>query len=248
MRWIDGLLGGFRVQEEAHYWYSIFLAEEPSDSARRSKPYHIMYKGGRNHLRTFHLKTLGRTLLAEIQAVTSYGQKDAIYVDCALISVDGSNALIAGDWVWFLHNLGRRVERSGITLPVATTTAIDHRTGKAVPSSSRLRIPPGAIDRLDEIAPDDGPGERSVLDRRTFVDFVCLPGWPEELIQPISKVKAVHEMVHRTLNIRETRGVALQGLARLAEQSPCYEVRSVTAPELLAGLKEAAAAHTPVQT
>ena len=245
MHWIDGLLGEFRVQEKALVWFSVFVADEANSGGRGRRPFHIMYKGGQNIVRTLHLKTLGRVLLADLAAIPLYGQDDAIYLDCALVSVDGSTALVAGDWVSYLHNLGRRVERSGIILPVATITAIDHRTGKAAPTRSRLHIPPGAIDRLAGIAPDDGPSERSVLHRRTPIDLVCLPGWPEGLFRPISKAQAVHELAHRTLNIRQKRRLALEGLARLTERSRCYEVRSVAAPESLAALKEAAHSPTP---
>src|SRR2546430_8866161 len=65
--WLDQTLAGHRSRKKPDYFhYSVLLANgSPKAAGRR---FHILYRETLMVQRTFHLPTVGRTLLAELEA------------------------------------------------------------------------------------------------------------------------------------------------------------------------------------
>src|SRR5438128_3143508 len=90
--WLDEVLANYAVtDEEAHPNYSILIGE----SARVGKRYHLLYRDSNVIMRTFDLKTLARALIAEIESLNFVNRDDAAYVQQALVTRDGVNALVS---------------------------------------------------------------------------------------------------------------------------------------------------------
>jgi len=232
--WLDNALADHRIPDkEADPNFSVLIGEP----GKVGKSYHILYKDSTSLMRTFDLPALGRALLSEIEAVSFPRRDDAIYMQYALVSARGTKALIPAELVSFFDQVARKVDRAGVTLPVTAFTAVDLESGELIPTPRTLGLDEEAAEPLARIASADGWPARATLDRPANVDVICGMGYLREVaFAPISRGVALFTLTAFTKNLPVLRQSGLEGLRRLIEGVPCYQLTAEHHDEMLESL------------
>lgn len=237
-KWMDRTLGAYRIDDEVFPYYSIVVPEADESKPRSVKDFHILYRGTSAFLRTLHLPTLARMLMADIETFLYADRDDSIYAAMTPISSNGATALAPSQVVSFLGGLGRRVRRAGLSLPAATALAVDPQTGRVSAPPRLLDVPADALDRLGQIGPDNGEADLDEIDGEVTVDIVLTQtnAGQQVVLQPVSRAQALQALTASVINLETIGGAALDGLARVVSGSPCYSL-SGTAEDVLDAVK-----------
>jgi hypothetical protein len=190
----------------------------------RGRRLHILYRGIGALVRTLELSRLGVTLLAELESRLLLARSDAVYVYAALVRLGDVNVLVPSWLTSHLSRLGRKVERAGVTLPVASWVGLDAQ-GRVAPASLSLDVPGdalarlGAIDGSDSGIPEIGP------EAPLRIDAVCTYDEASEGLFPATRGETVYRLGGFTANL-ERLGAddALGAVAALVEGAHTFEV------------------------
>ncbi len=236
--WLDHALGVYRLRRRLDPEYSIVV--DGAGGARAGKGVHILYQGVGQVIRTRHLPTLGRALVAELEARVAHERGDAIYVHAAPVCVDGVIALVPAWVVAHVGTLGRRVDRARVSLPVARWAAVDPNSGWILRPPRLLDLPADALEGLERMS--DGSGEaRGLTGASGTVDAVVSYLWGSPSVGVVSRGIALQRLAAATANLPNLGGEALDGLGRLVAGARCYEVGVGTARQMLDALVAVAA-------
>src|SRR5215211_3398471 len=202
-------LPAHRIDDAAiHLVDSLVIDGDEDDARRRGKRFHILYQGVGSIIRTLNLTTLGRSLVAELDARLLSSRTDAVYVHYGVAWTDDVTVLLPAWLVAYLSGTGRRLQRSGISLSVSRWVAIDRATSEVLPERRFIGVPEGAFDGL--ALPGSPEPERPVLEERRRVDAVVT--YLEELdtIRTGSRATALHHLGAATANLAALGGDALE--------------------------------------
>lgn len=228
--WLADTFSAYRSSEQVGAMYSVVIADE--GDRQPGKRFHVVYKVAGVLARTFDLVELGRTLVSELESYAFSDWDEAIYARATVVSSDGVAAIVPNADLGHLTEISRQVERAGITLPpIGGGVAIDPDSGRLIPIPHRLPITDAAADRLARLAPPDGSSRRDGVPRREApvsprpdVEVVCLAGWGNQPLRPVSRALGVQGLASTVVNLDALGARALEGLARLTERAPCYEL------------------------
>lgn len=227
--WLDETLGGYRWPqgEGATPRYSVVVGKRTQDprSGTRARGLHILYRGTAAVVRTRDIRTLARSLLADLPASGLAHRNDAIYLSAGAIAGDGAAAIVPGYFLTRLARLRRRAQMARVLLPGTITVALDRSGNRLVPVPG-LAIPSGAFDRLVSMDDDADPrDERAFIDRPVPVGAVLTLG-PSEIsgLSPIARSLALYRWGARIVNLSAVGGSALESLGRLVAEVPTLQV------------------------
>ena len=224
--WIDEtfpehLVGG----EPEMYDYSVVVdGGDGAESDRRGTRFHILYYGVGAVIRTMHLPELGRSLVAELEGWALKERTDRIFVHAAAVAMDGISILVPAWLVAYLGDLGRRIERAQLRLPIARWSAVDPESGSLVPPPPIVDVPKRAFDDLERLQVPNGRGPTRVEDdAERRVDAVLTYDPALDTIAPGPRGIALHRIVSQTANLGALGGDALAGLGELVRGARSYE-------------------------
>jgi hypothetical protein len=241
--WLDHALGKYRKRKKAPVYYSIVIAGGGEDD-RPGKGFHILYRGTSAIVRTLHLPTLAQGLIQELESLTFSEREDAIYLDAALMSSNGTTAITPSNLVSYIGKLGRRVGRAGVQLPGATHLAVHLDSGQLIPIPQDLEIPEDAVERAGELAAANGHRpDRRFVDHPLDPDMVLTFAGSEMALQPVSRGQALHRLASYVMNLERLGGSALEGLRSFIEAKRCYTLGNGDAKGLLETLSRALGAR-----
>lgn len=241
--WLDHALGKYRRRKKAPVYYSIVIAGGGKDG-RAGKGFHILYRGTSAIVRTLHLPTLAQGLIQELESLTFSEREDAIYLDAALMSANGTTAITPSNLVSYMGKLGRRVDRAGVQLPGGTHLAVDLDSGQLIPIPQVLDIPEDAVELTGEMAASNGhQPDRRFVDGPLDPDMVLTFAGSEMALQPVSRGQALHRLASYTMNLERLGGSALQGLRTFIEAKRCYALGNGDAKGLLETVSRALGAR-----
>lgn len=223
--WLDEAFSGYRIRSPEWPEYSVVVdgAEEATRRGRRR--FHVLYRGIGPLVRTFELATLARTLIAEFGSRLLTRRTDAIFTYAALLSWRGVN-ILGPSWLpSYLGQLGRKVEKAEVSMPLASWVAVDPDSGQVVNAPVILDVPEDAIERLAaadgsirsadaSLWPATGVHVDAVI---TYVE--SMPG-----LELGPRAGALYRLTGLTANVATMHGVTVRGLGRLVERARTYEV------------------------
>ncbi len=223
--WLDGTFTAYRIRTNEWPEYSVVVdGEDGTSAARRSRRFHVLYRGVGPLVRTFELSTLGRTLCGEFESRLLDTRRDAIYTYAALLSWQGVH-ILAPSWLGaYLRRLGRKVEKAEVSMPLATWVAIDAITGLVIDAPTVLDAPERAIDRLAAV--DGSNGHPTALWPATGVHVDAVVTYVESVpgLELGSRGGALYGLAGHTANLATLHGSALSGLRRLVEGARTYKI------------------------
>ena len=235
--WLDEVLAEYEVTDaEADPYYSIYVAEERGIG----KSFHVLYREAIGLVRTFDLETLGQALLSELASYTLPEREEAIHIEAAVVAKDGATALVRSAVQRGRLRLARASEDAR---PILVVGDAGHRPlqgqshgGACAPANS-----PGILSALARFVAIGGPngasGARAGSDLRS-IDVCCIFVYPAlELIEPMSRARAVYNFAYFTRNLDRLGHQALEGLASVLGNARCYRLREATPREALTSLK-----------
>jgi hypothetical protein len=231
--WLAETFAEFRSEEDVEPHWGIVVGDGGQGSGK--KEFHVLYRSTMALTKTFDIRSLGLTLLSEVESVTFPDRDDAIFLDCAVVTSNGVRGLMPAMLIPYFRSLGRRIDRSAVTFPAEHAVAIHPVSGEVIPVQRSVEIPTGALDALARAVPT-AEGDRRVVDRAMRMDVVCSIGVAEEDVRPMSKGATLHRMVSHVLNFPKVKDGGLEGLIRLVERAQCYELRSGRPAEMLESL------------
>lgn len=227
--WLDETLAEYRIEDEAPTHYSI-VVEEPGGERKGEKRFHILYRGTITIARTLDLATVGRMLLSELELSMLDDRDDLIFVEATPVEANGVSVLVPAILVNYVASLGRRVERSGMSLPAHAYVAVDPAGGKVVPSPTVLVDVDASLARLRELLPGASGADRLVIDRPWPIDVVCSIGQGDPgTVEPVSRATALHRLANYVVNLKTLQGTAIRGLERLVSDAQCRQVSTAGA-------------------
>jgi hypothetical protein len=186
---------------------------------------HLVYRGIQPVVRTMHVPTIGRALLAQLE-LSAYAQRsDAIYADVAMVAAGDALALVPGWLLPVLVDLGRRSDRAGLSLPAHPYTAIDIRTGRVRPMRPSLELPRDPLRGLRGLDGNE-PSDRFLLDRSRTVDFVIsVEGTQHQLgAFRLPAARALYDVGSSAMNLERVGSPALTGLERLVREADTVQI------------------------
>lgn len=220
--WILETLARFQVKDESEPYLSVVVAD---DDGGLKKDFHILYAGTTAIARTLDPRALAGALLAEVEAVR-YGERDdAIFLDAVLATANGHTALIPSRVATSLGSLGRRVDRTGLSLPLVRRVAVDLDTGLVGPPVGALDLRADALDRLSTFVPTNGHPAKAVGGGAMTVDVVCTLGAQSELVvEPAPRNVTLMRLASAASNLETLGGSTLEGLRKLVLPARCYSL------------------------
>ena len=237
--WLSDALAAFEVDDVEDYLYSVVVPEPPVDGTV-AKEFCVLYKGSSAIVRTLDPITLGRSMLAEIEALRFHEREDAVYVSASVMDVLGTITLVPASVVPTLVRLGKRATKLGIGIPGELTVAIDVTTASIVPARPSLDVPGDALERLAEACPWEGrDGLRFVREPESVRAFLVPARGGDVAIGPARKGYALANLAGLTLNLREAGGRGLETLGRFIEGTACYEMAWTDTGQVLTRFAEA---------
>lgn len=233
--WLDYALPEYLIEEETQPVYSVYVGGmEPRGVGRR---FHVLYRGTLPAARTLSIRTVGRTLLAEMESWIHGRRDDAVYLGASLAASNGSIALIPSGLAHDLGGLGRRLERAGIRLAAEPSVAVDFASGLVRPPQRILDVPPDALDALDGHVPGSVPDDRMTIPEPRRPDVILLSRHaPEPAVRPVSRAAALHGLAATSPNLHAAGGPGLQALGRLVAAADCFLVEGPDAESRLDAL------------
>jgi hypothetical protein len=232
--WLDHSLGDYRTDEEADPYFSVVVGERLRE--RGSKTYHILYRSTQKVVRTFHLPTVGRALVAEIESLSFPQRTDAVYLNYGLIASNGMTALVPSALGWSVAGLGRRVDRAGLRLPATAAVAMDE-AGTVIPTPATVAVPQGAFGELEDLG--RSKPDRVWVESAVTPDLVFVHTGEKTPIQPVSRAWALARLAGGVYNLKELGSSALESLAGTVQSSACFGVGGVDAKGALGALTTA---------
>jgi hypothetical protein len=224
--WLDETLRRYRGEpaEGATPRYSVVVGRTTGDPRSGPRGLHILYAGTAAVVRTRDLRTLARSLLAELGTTALAHRDDAIYLSAGTITAGGAAAILPSFFLSRLARLRRRAEMAGVLLPGTMMVALDLSGNRLLPVSS-LDMDPDALDRLASLGGDDTRDERAFIDEPVPVAAVLSLG-PSEIrgLSPMSRSRALYRWGSRVVNLRVLGGPALESVGRLMDEVPCLQV------------------------
>jgi len=237
--WLEETLADYRVDTEAPLHYSV-VVEEGAPERRGERRLHILYRGTIALARTLDLSMLGRMLLSELELSMLDDRDDFIFVEAVPVQANGVNVLVPAILISYLASLGRRVQRSGLTLPAHAFVAVDPKQGAVVPAPQVLVDVDHALRRLAEIASlniaplNRERDARLVVDRPWPIHVVCSIGQGDPgTVESVSRATAMHRLTNKVVNLKKLQGVALHGLERLVRGAECRQVSTAGAKDIV---------------
>lgn len=237
--WLDHALGKYRKRKKAPVYYSVVIAGGEG-KGQLGKGFHILYRGTSAIVRTLHLPTLARGLIHELESLTFSERQDAIYLDAAVLSSNGTSAVAPSTIVSYVGKLGRRVDRAGVQLPGTSHVAVDLESGRLVPTPPLPDIPVDAVERAGALSSANGHRpDRWFLDQPIDPDMVLTFAGGEMALQPVSRGQALHRLASYAMNLERLGGSALEGLRTFIETKRCYSLGTGDAKGLLETISKA---------
>ncbi|HYT79867.1 MAG TPA: hypothetical protein VEQ37_11530 [Actinomycetota bacterium] len=237
---LDEVLSEYRVPpEEGRAYYSVIVADGAGKNGRRSRKFHMLYRGTQAVVRTLHFDTLLKALYAELEHHLFREREDAIFADAALVSLNGTTAVVPVQFLTYFSTPSGASKRTGITLAAEPFVAVEPGSGLVVPIRPRLRLSEGAWHTLAAVVPADGGGDRFSLERPTAVDLVCMIGPAEEPVSPVSRGYVLSQLAMQVFNLPLLGQTVLEGMGQMVEGARCYEIRNGTVNEMVQSLATA---------
>jgi hypothetical protein len=225
--WLDGVLGERRTKRNDIPFYSVVVGSPPSDNGNgglKGRELNILYEGVSPVVRTLDLSLLARVLLGELESPLFPARRDAIFTRSSLIHSNGATALVPGWVAPHVGELGRRVQRAGVSLPLTMSTAVDPETGSAVPIRPLIELPDDAHAGLATMAQPGRDGDRVEITEPTPVDVVVVHDDVEVDLYPVSRATALRRVMATVANLETVRATALEGLGRMVAGARCYAI------------------------
>ena len=202
------------------------VGESGEGSSGRPKPrkLHILYRGTAPIVRTTDLRTIARALFGELSTAALSERDDAIYLSAGALVGGASAALVPGYFVARLARLRRRAEISGLLLPGTTSVALDLQSGRLLPLPE-LEVAPDALSHLTNGRATHQLDERAFIDQPVELGAMLSLG-PSAApgLQPISRAVTLYRWSAKVLNLAKLQGRAVEGLGRVIEDLPCFQV------------------------
>lgn len=222
--WLDETLVAYARRRHERPEFSVVLDGGANGAGRRGRRFHILYRGIGALVRTFDLTTLGATLFAELESRLLRDRDDAVYVFAALVRIDDVNVLVPSWLVSYLSRLGRRVERAGVTLPLATWVAVDPNSGEVVGPKLTLDVPAGALPALGRIDGSNGRIPELGPEAPVRVDAVLTYDAAMGGIEHGSRAIALYRLGGFTPNLVRLGDDGLGSLRTLVEGAHTFEI------------------------
>jgi hypothetical protein len=220
--WLKDVLGAYEVNDVEDFLYSVVVPEPPADG--KSKEFFILYKGSSAMVRTLDPTTLGRSLLAELEAFTFHERDDAVYLMASVTEVKGVPTLLPPSLAPTLAKLGRRASKLGVGIPGQFSVAIDLGTSWVVPVRQSLAVPGDALERLATALPwGGGDGLRFVRKPEQVGALFVSADDPDTPPRPARKGFTLASLASWTLNLERVGGTGLEALGSFVEKAACYE-------------------------
>jgi hypothetical protein len=238
LRWADEVLGEFSVEndDEIDPYYSVLVGGAGGDGGV-GKRFHILYREANSIVRSLDLGAVGRGLLLDVESLTFPKRDDSLYLDAPVISGHGANIVMPADFASFFNRGGKKLERAGVSMPLTWATALDVASGRAQPPRMTLPVPADALERLQAVASSTPNGSAAEPGEPVAVDAFCFLGFGVgATFGPVGASDAVYRLAKVTRNLKVLRRGALDALARMVEQVPCFELQSDVLDPLLATL------------
>ena len=232
---LDDVLAEYRTDQRASPLYSVLVGSDRGDQVRG---FHVLYESGYSIARTLHMERIAAVLLSRLDTFVLGDRTDAIYVDANLVRSNGTTALVPSSVAITLSRIGRRVERSSLSLSADMVVAIDPATGLAGSVEPILQIPADSVARLTEAVSGQVGQGPTRLDS-VPVDLVLVTGGGGETVHPVSRGYALSVLAGNTVNIIPLGRDGLEGLARFVSRAGCYRVVSDSAQTMLTALTQA---------
>jgi hypothetical protein len=178
-------------------------------------------------VRTFDLATVARALFAELEGKRLGARTDGAFVHAALVRWRDVHLLVPSWLPAYLGQLGRKVEKTGVALPLAAWVAIepDGTIGEREPT---LDVPTDAVTSL-ESATDERPLWPSTGVR---VDAVLTFAEGMDGVTDGTRSAALYRLAAATANAPRTKGEALYPVASLVAGARAYEI-GLARPQLM---------------
>ena len=235
--WLDYALAAYRVKRKEDPYFSVVIADSDGSEAGQEvggKKFHILYKGVTTAARTLDVGSIGRSFLAELEALSFRVRDDAIFLDATVVASGQATALLPTSVAHVIAALGGRVKRAGLSIPEVRMVAVDRGSGRVIPIPRQIEMPDDALQRLEVLIPDGGRTRRGGPTSEAAIDVVM---WPSaqvaEEVLPLTRGSALHRLAGSAYNLDTLKGDALDGLGRLVGNSSCYQLTSGTAQEML---------------
>ncbi|MFB3738221.1 MAG: hypothetical protein ACE14W_04565 [Candidatus Velamenicoccus archaeovorus] len=225
--WVRRVLDPYRVDgpvdPDDDPLYGLVVEDETSRSGRVGRRLNVLYLGTWDIVRTTDPGTVARSFLLDVQRLAFAHRDDAVYLDGAVVSSNGTTVLVPQSIVPTLSRAGRRVQRAlDAMLPGTMAVAVDPETGRLIPVPSLPDVPDDASDAFRTDGPRVDP--RAWVDEALSVDRVLLYGSEPELV-PVSRAETLAGLSSAVRNLDVMRGRAIRALGRLVEGSRPYRVR-----------------------
>jgi hypothetical protein len=222
--WLDGALSAYRTDRAVPPRYSIVM-EDDGDSRGASRPFHLLYRGAKQLVRSLSAQTVARMLLAELEAIPAARRRDAVYLRSSLLRADGRSALLPSAFLTWIGGLGGHVRRAGVTLPISNWVAVDRSTGEVVPRAPRLKVPPDALERLEDLFPGEAPPERGDPEAPLAVDVVfAVVSSDHPAVAPTTRAFALQQLAATLLNTGSMGEPVMRTLASLVGRARCFGI------------------------
>jgi hypothetical protein len=220
--WLEEVLSDHRRAEPIGALYSVFI---PDDTGRRQRERHnVLYRESVVLTRTLDLAELVQALRFELESFLFADWKDAALVEAAVVSSDATSALVPTLAALELRRDHRRMERAGLSCPPGGRIAMDPSSGELVAIPSQLAVLDEALPELTGNGQPSQAGSEAGVELPTF-DLVCLPTrLGDARSEQVSRAVAVHGLAELVPNLASLGPRALEGLARLVDGVPCYQL------------------------
>jgi hypothetical protein len=218
--WLDRSLGAYRAEERVDPEYSVVVDEDGNGRGRR---FHVLYQGVGVIARALDVRVVARSLLSELEARVLHRRDDGVYVHYGVARSGGATALIPAWLVSYLSGTGRRLSRTGITLPVARWVRIDPDSGYATPTPRVLDLAAGAIQSVPSGGRSTGEDAYDDVSESVPIDAVVTYVEDMDTIAGGGGARAVYHLAERTANLGTIGAAAVDVLGRVVERAHCFD-------------------------
>jgi hypothetical protein len=231
--WAAEALAAHATEEPAEDTELSVVVADPPRSGRRARPFHILYRGTLQVIRSHDLDEVARSLIGELARMTLSERDDHVYIEGGLLWRGDAVALIPGTSITYVHTIGQRVNRAGYQLGDQTWIAVNPETGRVVVPQGLVGVDEAAFSGLAELSPPARPDRRR-LRGSLAPPVVCAMSW-EQGVSELSPAGGVHRLATHTMNLPRMQQRGLDGLARLVRDARCFAVGTGGAQDVLDG-------------
>jgi hypothetical protein len=236
-RWLEQSLPAKLVRDEiANPNYSALVG----GPGRLGKRLHVLYRDSTVLVRTTDATELVAVLAGDLAALTYWRRRDAVYVQAAIVSSGGVEALFPEEFIGLLEMDRRRVRSRGVPLPVSRHVAVDLDTALLGPPSRPIEIAEYTVSELARtVGSEPMAWPRVATVPQATPDLVCVigSGDPERAL-PVSRGFALYGLASHAINLAEVRGVGLEALRRLVERAECWALPALTSEGVADGVDD----------